>query len=56
MIRLDYLKRCSQRITITLPYAVYERLLGVSDSQGRSASNLGAFLIERALDTFYADL
>lgn len=42
-------KRCSQRITMTLPHAVYLRVMSTSDEQGRSASNLCAFLVERAL-------
>lgn len=35
-----------QRITITLPYATYDQLVQRSDQEGRSLSNLAAFLLE----------
>lgn len=35
-----------QRISITLPYATYEQLVQRSDQEGRSLSNLAAFLLE----------
>jgi hypothetical protein len=38
------------RITITLPYQVFRDLRNQADEEGRSTSNLGAFLLERALD------
>jgi len=41
--------RSPKRLTITLPYASYQRLLARSDEEGRSLSNLAAFLLERAL-------
>lgn len=46
-------KRSSRRITITLPFGVYSRLLKVSDREGRSLSNLCAFLVEHALGVFH---
>ena len=49
MIDLTYLKRCSQRITITIPHNVYNQLMDLSDAQGRSTSNLCAYLLERAM-------
>ena len=53
MIRLAQLKRRSQRITTTIPHAIHLRVLELSDEQGRSASNFCAYLIERALASFY---
>ena len=37
------------RITITLPYQVFRDLQNQADQEGRSASKLGAFLLENAL-------
>lgn len=48
---LANLKRTPQRISATVPFTVYERLAVASNRQGRSISNLCAFLIERGLDT-----
>lgn len=39
----------SQRLTIVLPFSVLERLRVVSDEEGRSLSNLCAYLLELAL-------
>ena len=39
-----------KRITITLPHNAYESLLKKSDWEGRSLSNLAAFLLESALE------
>jgi len=41
--------RAPRRISITLPYETYSRLLERSSQQGRSLSNLAAFLLESAL-------
>jgi len=41
--------RSSRRITITLPDHAFVRLLQRSDDEGRSLSNLAAFLLETAL-------
>jgi macrodomain Ter protein organizer (MatP/YcbG family) len=37
------------RISITLPYQSWQHLVARSDNEGRSISNLSAYLIERAL-------
>jgi predicted DNA-binding protein len=50
-----YAKRTSQRLTITLPWNVHQRTIALSNDQGRSLSNLAAYLIERALDEFFPD-
>jgi hypothetical protein len=47
--RLRLMQRQPRRITITLSYHVHEALLARSDEEGRSVSNLCAFLLEDAL-------
>jgi hypothetical protein len=42
--------RTPRRITITIPNGVYEELILRSNEEGRSLSNLAAFLIEKTLD------
>jgi hypothetical protein len=37
------------RVTITIPYNAYQALLELSNIQGRSLSNLAAYLLERSL-------
>ena len=37
------------RISITIPDSVHEGLIRVANRQGRSLSNLAAYLLERAL-------
>jgi hypothetical protein len=37
-------------ITSTISDSVYRNLINASDDQGRSLSNLAAFLVERALE------
>lgn len=44
-----HLFRKPQRITITLPYAVYQALVDWSDFEGRSLSNLAATLLEKSI-------
>jgi hypothetical protein len=41
--------RNPKRISITLPFATYQSLINRSDQEGRSLSNLAAFLLEKAL-------
>lgn len=41
--------RAPQRVTITLNYASYKGLERRSAAQGRSMSNLAAFILENAL-------
>jgi hypothetical protein len=38
------------RVTITLPHNIYQNLKVRSDDEGRSLSNLAAYLIEKSLD------
>lgn len=42
-------KRSPQRLTITMSWAAFERLSNRAQLEGRSLSNLGAWLIERSL-------
>lgn len=46
-VRLGF--RSSQRITITLPYAIAHGLMQRSIHEGRSLSNLAAFLLETSM-------
>jgi hypothetical protein len=38
--------RKPQRITITVPWSLYQSLLDTSDEQGRSLSNIAAYWLE----------
>jgi hypothetical protein len=42
--------RRSQRMTITVPYGVMSRLERRALEEGRSLSNLSAYLLERAVE------
>jgi hypothetical protein len=41
--------RSPRRVTITLPFATYQDLQVRADEEGRSLSNLAAFLLESSL-------
>ncbi|WP_256463435.1 ribbon-helix-helix domain-containing protein [Synechococcus sp. W4D4] len=41
--------RSSQRLSITLPHFLFEALVRRSDAEGRSLSNLAAYLLESSL-------
>ncbi len=41
--------RTPRRVSITIPFGTYQQLLQRSDEQGRSLSNLAAYLLESAL-------
>jgi len=41
--------RTPKRVSITIPHCTHQRLLELSDQQGRSLSNLAAYLLESAL-------
>lgn len=45
----DLAFRTPRRLSITLPHGAYQLLLERSDREGRSLSNLAAFLLETAL-------
>jgi hypothetical protein len=40
----------TKRIAITIPHGVLVKLLARSSSEGRSLSNLAAFILERGVD------
>jgi len=42
--------RSSQRLTVTLPHGTFEGLMKRSLEEGRSLSNLAAYLLESALE------
>lgn len=48
---LALLQRRTHRITFTVPACVFEQLISRSNAQGRSISNLCAFLVEQSLQT-----
>jgi hypothetical protein len=50
-VKIAPMNRSPRRVTITVPYALYSELLARSDQQGRSLSNLAAFLLEAALSS-----
>jgi hypothetical protein len=47
---LSVLQRHPRRISISLSHAVHEALLSRSDNEGRSVSNLCAYLLEYSLE------
>lgn len=47
--RLSLVQRKPKRISITLPFHVWNTLVEDSDIQGRSVSNLAAYVIELGL-------
>ena len=48
-LRLKPVFRSPKRVTITLPNATFEALQSRADGEGRSLSNLAAFLLESSL-------
>ena len=48
--RVAIAKRKPVRITITVAQHVYENITNQADYQGRSTSNLAAFLLEAAME------
>jgi hypothetical protein len=42
--------RTSKRVTITIPFRVFTSIVERSSEEGRSISNLMAYLLERAID------
>ena len=47
--RLSVIQRRPKRISITLPFHVWSGLVERSDYEGRSVSNLAAYVIEQGL-------
>jgi type II secretory pathway component PulK len=42
------MQRTPQRISVTISWQLHQRLLQRSDAEGRSLSNLAAFLLEKS--------
>ena len=42
--------KAPRRITITIPHSTFEHLIQRSDEQGRSLSNLAAYMLERGCE------
>jgi hypothetical protein len=52
--RIPPAKRSSYRISVTIPFNVYSFIVELSSEQGRSISNLIAYLLERQVDRIRA--
>lgn len=50
--RLHLIKRKTQCATISFPQSVFEDLYAIADEDGRSLSNLIAFMVETQLQTY----
>jgi metal-responsive CopG/Arc/MetJ family transcriptional regulator len=50
--RLHLLQRKTQRASVSLPQSVMEDLFAIADENGRSLSNLLAFMIESKLQEY----
>jgi len=50
--RLHLLQRKTKRASVSLPWAVFEELIALADEQGRSTSNLIAFIVEAKLEEY----
>ena len=44
-----YANRSPKRITITIPHATFEAIIRRSNEEGRSLSNLAAFILEQGI-------
>jgi SAM-dependent MidA family methyltransferase len=44
-------QKAPKRITVTVPFAILDQLIERSGYEGRSISNLAAFLLEQGLST-----
>jgi hypothetical protein len=42
--------RSPKRISITIPHAMFEKIVERSTKEGRSLSNLAAFILENGID------
>jgi hypothetical protein len=42
--------RSPKRISITIPYAMFEKIVERSNKEGRSLSNLAAFILEQGME------
>jgi hypothetical protein len=42
--------RSPKRLTITIPFSTFEKIVSRSNDEGRSLSNLAAYLLERGVE------
>jgi hypothetical protein len=42
--------RSPKRLTITIPFSTFEKIVSRSNEEGRSLSNLAAYLLERGVE------
>ncbi len=49
--RLAIAQRSPRRLSVTIPFTLHQQLLERSDLEGRSVSNLAAYLLERGLNS-----
>jgi hypothetical protein len=42
--------RSPKRLTITIPFSTFEKIISRSNEEGRSLSNLAAYLLERGVE------
>lgn len=49
---LEFRYRKPRRMSMTVPDSAYQELIALSNQQGRSMSNLAAFLLEGALEHY----
>jgi hypothetical protein len=52
MTKRTYATRKPQRLTITVSYMTFQRVQQLATEQGRSASNLACYLIDKGLELF----
>ncbi len=55
MNRLQLMQRKTQRVTVSMPQGVMEELLAIADEDGRSLSNLIAYMVETRLEQYKKD-
>jgi hypothetical protein len=55
MAYYSYATRKPKRLTITVSYMTFERVQQLATEQGRSASNLACYLIEKGLELLKRD-
>jgi hypothetical protein len=46
----EHIIRSPKRISITIPHAMYEKIVERSIKEGRSLSNLAAFILEQGIE------
>ena len=47
--RFELMQRSPMRLSVTVPYRLYQMLQERSDLEGRSMSNLAAYMLEQGL-------